>query len=99
MSWLLAHCSARGDKASKHSWLISELILVKQAKERSCPKKTEVFLPQYRGDEQIRGLISFVSGGYEVIPSSRENMRLLKRSSGSCGIFSGKISQMKVMSL
>lgn len=37
--------------------------------------------------------------GYEVIPSSKENMRLLKRSSGSCGIFSGKISQMKVMSL
>lgn len=37
--------------------------------------------------------------GYEVIPSSRENIRLLKRSSGSCGIFSGKISQMKVMSL
>lgn len=37
--------------------------------------------------------------GYEVIPNSSENMRLLKRSSGSWGIFSGKISQMKVMSL
>lgn len=54
---------------------------------------------------QLQGIISFINqytggrGGYEVIPSSRENMRLLKRSSGSCGIFSGKISQMKVMSL
>ncbi|KAG7253922.1 hypothetical protein CRUP_036143, partial [Coryphaenoides rupestris] len=33
------------------------------------------------------------------MPSSSENMRLLKSSSGSRGIFSGKISQMKVISL
>lgn len=33
-SWFLAHCSARGDKASKHSWLISELILNTDVKEQ-----------------------------------------------------------------
>lgn len=32
-SWFLAHCSARGDKASKHSWLISELMLQTSVKE------------------------------------------------------------------
>lgn len=32
-SWFFAHCSARGDKASKHSWLISELMLNTDVKE------------------------------------------------------------------
>jgi len=37
--------------------------------------------------------------GYDDIPNSSEYIRLLKRSSGSCGIFSGNISQMKVINL
>lgn len=37
--------------------------------------------------------------GYDDIPNSNEYIRLLKRSSGSCGIFSGNISQMKVINL
>lgn len=32
-SWFFAHCSARGDRASRHSWLISELILETDIKE------------------------------------------------------------------
>ena len=35
----------------------------------------------------------------DVIPSSREYIRLLNRSSGSWGIFSGNISQINVISL
>lgn len=36
-SWFFAHCSASGDKASKHSWLISELILNVDVKENKLP--------------------------------------------------------------
>lgn len=38
-SWFLAHCSARGERASKHSWLISELILETHVKEENLQRK------------------------------------------------------------
>lgn len=42
-SWFLAHCSARGDKASKHSWLISELILQTDVKENKLQSTTNTY--------------------------------------------------------
>lgn len=66
-SWFFAHCSAKGDKASKHSWLISELILNADVKEQKLQNSLLFFLSftAAAGKPEISNYVTLSAADFE----------------------------------